>query len=307
MDLSVFTHASGYDHRPPEGHPERVERLQAVDQAIASSGLTPVTPDQPASRTDLERVHVAAMIETIYAAVPAIGDAAIDADTWMSPGSLQAGLDAAGIAIAATKSVLKQGAGAAFAACRPPGHHAEPDRSMGFCLFNNIAIAAAWALDQPGIERVGIIDIDVHHGNGTQAWAETEPRVLFASIHQGWIYPGTGAAHETGRHGNIINVPMQAGTQGQDWLQALDHQILSRFRDEEFDLLFVSAGFDGHTQDPLAGLDLTEADYAKAGAQLAALVQSNAKGRLVCTLEGGYDLGALESSVLGFLRAIKAT
>ena len=268
-------------------------------------GLQRREVQEHAGRDALARVHDAAHIERVFSASPAKGHVSLDADTWMSPGSLNAALHACGGVIDGVDAVLDGEAEAAFIACRPPGHHAEPDRAMGFCLFNQIAVGALHALEARGLGKVAIIDIDVHHGNGTQAAAEREPRLIFGSIHQGWIYPGTGAEHETGRHGNIINRMMPAGATGDVWHPALA-QIIARVESEKPDLLLVSAGFDAHKDDPLAGLALTEDDFAKAGSALAALARSSAHSRLVCVLEGGYDCPALERSVTAFLRALQA-
>lgn len=297
---------SGEGHHPPLGHPEHAGRLQAVLAGARQSGAALVDHHAPASRGALQRVHTAALIDQVFAASPGEGEIALDADTWMSSGSLKAALAAAGAGIAGVDAVMAGEAEAVFIAARPPGHHAEPDRAMGFCLFNTIAIAAAHALAHHGLARVAVVDIDVHHGNGTQAWAETEPACLFASIHQGWIYPGTGAAHETGRHGNIINAPLQAGTQGPAWRAAVETAILPRLEAFAPDIVFVSAGFDAHRDDPLAGLALVEDDYAWAGAALAQAARAHAHSRLVCVLEGGYDCAALERSAGAFLRAVQS-
>lgn len=198
MRTLVHAPAAALDHHPPQGHPEHAGRLQAVLRAVSATGIEPATGFSPASRAALERVHASALIDQVFAASPREGETALDADTWMSPGSLKAALAAAGAGMAGVDAVMAGEAEAVFVAARPPGHHAEPDRAMGFCLFNTIAIAAAHALAHHRLARVAVVDIDVHHGNGTQAWAQDEPACLFASIHQGWIYPGTGAAHGPG-------------------------------------------------------------------------------------------------------------
>ena len=305
MELIAYTSEAGFDHRPPEGHPERAERLRAVHAAIENAGV--VRREAPrAERAQIERVHARAHIDRVFSASPQAGETALDSDTWMSPGSLEAALRAAGAGVAGVDAVLAGEAEAVFAACRPPGHHAEPDRAMGFCLFNTVAIAAHHALEAHGLSRAAVIDIDVHHGNGTQAVAEAEPRLVFASIHQGWIYPGTGAAHETGTHGNIVNAPMEAGTRGLTWREAIETRLLPAIEAQAPDILLVSAGFDGHAADPLAGLELDAADYAWAGERLAAFARQHAHSRLVCVLEGGYDCPALEASTEAFLRALSA-
>ncbi|MFW6413552.1 MAG: histone deacetylase family protein, partial [Oceanicaulis sp.] len=259
-----------------------------------------------ADRAALERVHAPGHVHQVFETEPKAGWAKIDMDTYIGPGSLDAALFAAGAGIEAVDAVMSGEAEAVFVAARPPGHHAEPDRAMGFCLFNSIAVAAAHALDHHGLSKVAVVDIDVHHGNGTQAWAELEPRAHFVSIHQGWIYPGTGAAHETGRHGNIVNLPMERGADGGIWRRALEGGAFDSLRAFAPDLLFVSAGFDAHAADPLAGLALQDEDYAWAGAALAELAAEISRSRLVCMLEGGYDCPALERSVGAFVSALEA-
>lgn len=304
MKTRVYVCPDSFDHHPPQGHPEHAGRLHAVVAGAEPSGVEIVQWRDHAARGALERVHTVDHVDHVFAASPRAGEVSLDADTWMSPGSLDAALAAAGAGMAGVDAVLDGETEAVFVAARPPGHHAEPDRAMGFCLFNTVAVAAMHALEARGLSSVAIVDIDVHHGNGTQAFAETEPRLSFASIHQGWIYPGTGAAHETGAHGNIINLPMPAGTQGQDWLDAIRARILPRLEQVKPDILLVSAGFDGHQADPLAGLSLQDEDYAAAGALLAQAAQSWSASRLVCVLEGGYDCPALERSVRAFLGAL---
>ncbi|MGJ3231257.1 MAG: histone deacetylase family protein [Oceanicaulis sp.] len=306
MKTLVLTHASGLTHRAPEGHPEHAGRLEAALAGARGAGLDPVESRAAATRPQLARVHTPALIDQVFDTEPKAGWAKIDMDTYMGPGSLEAALNAAGAGIEAVDRVMAGEAEAVFVAARPPGHHAEPDRAMGFCLFNSIAVAGAHALEEHGLSKIALVDIDVHHGNGTQAWAETEPRALSASIHQGWIYPGTGAAHETGRHGNIINLPMERGTRGAAWRAAMEARILPALTRFEPELILVSAGFDAHEADPLAGLALQEEDYAWAAGALAAAAKAGGASRLVCMLEGGYDCPALERSVGAFLGALEA-
>lgn len=296
----LFTHDSMADHQPGFGHPERPERLRAVLRGLERLGFEPRRPS-PASREALLRVHTSAHLEYLEAADAAAQDEpiALDADTRVSAGSLGAALLAAGAVVEATQAVLGGGAPAAFCAVRPPGHHAEPERVMGFCLLNNVAIGALHALAQLGCKRVAVVDIDVHHGNGTQAVAEREPRLFFASVHQSPLYPGTGGAEERGRYGNIFNAPLPPGTQGPAWrLAVLD--LLRRIREFEPELLLISAGFDGHAADPLSHFELVDADFAWAGKTAAAFAQRHCRGGVVATLEGGYDLRALESAAAAF-------
>ena len=306
METLVLSTPASEDHLPPSGHPERIERHHAALAGARAAGVEIEDWVTPAGRPAVERVHTSAYIDHVFETAPASGHVPLDADTTMSPGSLSAALDAAGAAIEAVDRVFSGGSQAVFVAARPPGHHAEPDRAMGFCLFNTVAVAAMHAIRSHGSSRVAVVDIDVHHGNGTQAFAETEPRLSFVSLHQGWIYPGTGAAHETGAHGNVLNIPFQAGTRGEAWLERFDHQVLPRLERDEPDVLFVSAGFDAHRDDPLAGLALDETTYAAIGARLAAAARALSHSRLVCVLEGGYDCAALERSVEAFLGALKA-
>lgn len=237
------------------------------------------------------------------ARVPQKGYAALDADTIVSPGSGQAALRAVGAVTSAVDAVLRGEAQNAFCAIRPPGHHAEPDQAMGFCLFNSIAIAACHAQAAHGITRVAIVDFDVHHGNGTQAAAQTDPNLFFASSHQYPLYPGTGAAEETGV-GNIVNVPLPAGSEGQTFRRAFETRILPALDAFAPELLLVSAGFDAHRADPLAGLELEEDDFGWVTARLTEAAGRHAQGRLVSVLEGGYDLKALAGSAAAHVAAL---
>lgn len=308
MKTRILTTPASLSHRPPEGHPEKPERYDAVLAAVEASGLPVQAAQRMAVRPELERVHVPALVDQVLSAAGQTqqGEVALDADTYMSSGSLDAALAAAGAGIEAVDLVLSGPDEAVFVATRPPGHHAEPDRAMGFCLFNTVAIAAMHALACSGIERVVVFDFDVHHGNGTQAWAQTEPRAAFASIHQNWLYPGTGHAHETGRHGNIINIPVSEGTRGPDWRHAIEHRIKPVLSDFQPDLVLVSAGFDAHQADPLAGLALEDDDFAWVGSFCGQLAQELSSSRLVCVMEGGYDCAALGRSVGSFLAALQS-
>ena len=302
--LALFSHPACAGHDTGPGHPESAERLRAVERALAAprfAALDRRTAPR-AARAWIERVHTPAAVESVLAAVPDEGYAHIDGDTVVSPGSGEAALRAAGAACAAVDAVLGGAARRAFCAVRPPGHHAEPDRAMGFCLFNNAAVGAAHALAAHGLQRVAILDFDVHHGNGTQAAFATEARVLFASSHQSPLYPGTGAASETGV-GNIVNMPLAAGTEGAGF-RAAWNGAFDRVESFHPELIVVSAGFDAHRRDPLAGLALVEEDFAWITRRIVGVADGSCAGRVVSTLEGGYDMDALAASAAAHVAAL---
>ena len=252
----------------------------------------------------LERCHPSAYIQAIKESCPASGIARLDADTWLSSGSWEAMLRGAGAATHAVDQVMSGRVRNAFAAIRPPGHHAEQQTAMGFCFFNNAAIAARHAQAVHGIERVAIIDWDVHHGNGTQDIFWSDPSVLYVSTHEMPLYPGTGAVDETGAFGTILNVPMQAGDGSEAFHAAFDGVVLPRLHEFRPDFLIISAGFDAHRDDPLGNLQLDEADFAWATRQLMALADVHAHGRIISVLEGGYDLQGLALSVAAHVEAL---
>jgi acetoin utilization deacetylase AcuC-like enzyme len=307
MKTTVIDSPASLDHRMPEGHPEFVGRYTAVREAL--QGLDGVEWDQAQQATveDLARFHDVAAVDRVFTACAeagADGWVALDQDTLVCGASARAALSAVGGALAGVDRVVEDGNGAVFVLARPPGHHAEPDRPMGFCLFNQVAIAARHALDVHGLSSVAIIDIDVHHGNGTQCLAERDERVMFASLHQAPLYPGTGSAGETGLKGNVVNVPLPAGTDGAAWRQAFENAVrpaLERFQPA---LILVSAGFDAHAEDPLGGMRLVDEDYAWAGEQLAGIAGEFALSRLVSVLEGGYDCPAMGRAAAAFVRAL---
>jgi acetoin utilization deacetylase AcuC-like enzyme len=286
-------------HDPGAGHPERPARLEAIEAILDARpiGNTILEGPSPAPVEALERVHDPAYVQRILAMRDEF--AALDPDTRVSPGSIRAALLAAGAAVDAVDAVCSGEASGAFAFVRPPGHHAERARAMGFCLFNNIAVAAAHARAKHGCSRILVVDWDVHHGNGTQAIFYDDPGVLFFSTHQFPFYPGTGALDEVGRgegEGHTVNVPLSVNATDGDLLLAF-HEILRPIADAyRPELVLVSAGFDAHRQDPLGNLDLTEEGYADLCGVVRSIAHTHADGRLVLMLEGGYDLEALATS-----------
>ncbi|MEJ0060567.1 MAG: histone deacetylase family protein [Terricaulis sp.] len=305
--MLLYTHKAMLRHEPPAGHAESPARLEAVLRGLEPLQLA--TRDAPfAPREAIERVHPAAYVDAMEEAFAQAreGSVALDPDTFLSPGSHEAAWRSAGACVAAVDAVLGGEDDVAFCAVRPPGHHAEPTQPMGFCLFNNVAIAALHALDAHGLSRVAVIDFDVHHGNGTQTVAESDPRVMFASTHQSPLYPGTGSASERGPADNVVNAPLPPGADGPAWRRAMTTSILPALERFAPELLLVSAGFDAHRADPLAQMALEDEDYAWAGKVLRAFSVRHCKGKLVATLEGGYDLAALTRSAAAFAGALKA-
>ncbi len=296
--LAVFTHAACADHDPVPGHPERPARLAAAMAAFSSPPLQHCAIHEAPRVTpgSLLRVHAADHVERVMSAGESGRSLQLDPDTAMAAGSLEAALRAAGAAVAAVDHVLGGSRRRAFCAVRPPGHHATRGTAMGFCLFNNIAVAAAHALEVHGLQRVAIVDFDVHHGNGSQAIFWNEARVLFASSHQWPLYPGSGRADESGPHDTLVNAPLPAGAGSEVFRDAWRSHILPRVDAFEPQLLLVSAGFDAHRDDPLASLQLDEDDFGWLTCELADIADRHAAGRIVSMLEGGYDLDALTSS-----------
>ena len=307
MTTLLFTHPACRAHEPGESHPERPERLAAVLEALSEPAFDElIRREAPlADASQLARVHDADYVAATLAAIPASGRIFLDADTTVSPGSREAALRAAGAAIAAVEAVAAGESDNAFCAVRPPGHHAEPHRAMGFCLFNNVAIGALHARAVHGFERVAVVDFDVHHGNGTQALCETDADFFYASTHQSPLYPGTGAAEERGL-GNVVNRPLPPGAGSTEFRAALTEHIVPALTAFAPDFLFISAGFDAHDDDPLANLRLHDEDYGWATAELRVLARSRCGGRLVSTLEGGYDLAALGRSAAAHVAALMA-
>jgi acetoin utilization deacetylase AcuC-like enzyme len=297
MTTLLLTHPACLLHDTGYGHPERADRLRAIDDALAAPAFKPLKREEAplADLAAIERLHPQAYVEMVRAAIPARDHAWLDPDTVVSPGSWEAVLRATGATIYAVDQVMAGKADNAFCAVRPPGHHAEPSRAMGFCLFNSVAVAALHARAKHGAKRVAVVDFDVHHGNGTQAAFWTDKDLFYGSTHQMPLFPGTGALDETGV-GNICNAPLKPGDDGEDFRAAWESRVLPALDAFAPDFLLVSAGFDAHLKDPLAQLRLVEADFAWITERLLEAAAKHTGGKLVSTLEGGYDLDALATS-----------
>ena len=306
MTTLLISHPACLEHRPPEGHPERPDRLRALEQVFAEDEFSAlVRREAPAASLEtIALCHPMDYVTGLRDASPREGLVQIDGDTLMSPGSFEAALRAAGGAVHAVDQVMARRADNAFVATRPPGHHAETATPMGFCLFNNAAIAARHAQRVHGAERVALVDFDVHHGNGSQDIFWNDPSVMYASTHEMPLYPGTGALSERGEHGTIVNAPLRAGDAGTQFRQAFTHTILPRLREFRPDLIVISAGFDAHRRDPLAHLNLIEADFRWATQQIMEIADAAASGRVVSVLEGGYDLEGLAQSAAAHVEAL---
>ncbi|MDO1529546.1 histone deacetylase family protein [Fulvimonas sp. R45] len=303
--LRLYTHPACLQHDPGPGHPESPARLAAVLRALDHDRFAALDRVEAprATRGQLLRVHDAAHVARILDARPGDEALVLDEDTRMSAGSAEAALRAAGAVVAAVDAAMAGEAAHAFCAVRPPGHHATPDRAMGFCLFDNVAVGAAHALTAHGLKRVAIADFDVHHGNGTQAIFEREPRVLFASSQQWPLYPQSGGEDECGV-GNVVNGCLSAGDGSYAFRELWEGRLLPRLRAFRPQLLLVSAGFDAHRDDPLADLRLGSEDYAWLTGKLVDIAREHAGGRLVSTLEGGYDLAALARCAAAHVAAL---
>jgi acetoin utilization deacetylase AcuC-like enzyme len=299
MATLYITHPCFKLHDTGDGHPERPDRMRAIDKVMEHELFADLKrEDAPKSDFEvLKLVHPDDYIEAIKEAAPERGLVHLDPDTVMSPGSLEAGLRAVGAGLRAVDAVMTGEARNAFCAIRPCGHHAEPSRAMGFCLFSNAAIAGKYAREKHGAERVAVVDFDVHHGNGTQAAYWNDKDLFFASTHQMPFYPGTGALNETGVADNIVNAPLRAGDGGDKFKAAFRERVLPALRNFHPDIVIISAGFDAHRDDPLGGLRLVEDDFAWATAHLLEIAEEKAGGRMVSILEGGYDLRGLAGSV----------
>ena len=308
MTTLLFTHADCVEHDPGAHHPERPDRLRAVQAALdadAFAGLERREAPQ-AEVADIERVHAPFYVEDIFESVPGSGHVHLDPDTALSPASGEAALRAAGAACAAVDAVLEGEAKNAFCAVRPPGHHAESSRAMGFCLFNNVAIAAQHACSKHGLARVAIADFDVHHGNGSQNFVDGQRDLFFASSHQFPCFPGTGPESERGVHGNIVNVELPPGSGSEVFRARYRERVLPELRAFAPELLVISAGFDAHARDPLAQIMLGDDDFEWVTRELLEIAEDACEGRVVSSLEGGYDLDALAASAAAHVRVLMA-
>jgi len=306
MSTLLISHPACLEHLVPPGHPERPDRLRAVERALEAEKFQLLTRAE-APEAALETIalcHPMEYITELRDASPQEGLVQIDADTSMSPGSFEAALRAAGGGILAVDEVLAKRAANAFVATRPPGHHAETARPMGFCFFDNAAIAARYAQNRHGVGRVAIVDFDVHHGNGSQEIFWADKSVMYCSTHQMPLFPGTGAVGESGDYNNVVNAPLRPGDGAKAFREAFESRILPRLADYRPELIIISAGFDAHMRDPLANINLAEEDFAWATQKLMDIADSCADGRIVSLLEGGYDLQALGNSVAAHVTAL---
>ena len=299
MTVAVPTHPDAVLHRTPDGHPERPERYAAALNGLHGLDVERIEPLE-AIDADLLTLHPQTYLDALARLSPRTGEVALDADTWLSQKSLRAMRLAAGAALQAVDLVMEGRHGSAFALMRPPGHHALAAQPMGFCVFANVALAARRAIDRHGAGRVAIVDFDVHHGNGTEALVEHDPRILFCSTHQSPFWPGTGAASHQGPYGTVVNVPLSEGTGSAAFREAVEARILPRLAAHAPDLVLVSAGFDADARDPLGGLRLSPADFGWITQRL----REHAGGRVASILEGGYDLDALEEGVAAHVAAL---
>jgi acetoin utilization deacetylase AcuC-like enzyme len=306
MSTLLLSHPACLDHLVPSGHPERPDRLRAVERALEAEKFQTLTRAQAplAALETIALCHPMDYITELRDASPKEGLAHLDGDTTMSPGTFEAALRAVGGAVHAVDEVVEKKADNAFVATRPPGHHAETARPMGFCLFDNAAIAARHAQNRHGIDRVAIVDFDVHHGNGSQEIFWSDKTVMYCSTHQMPLFPGTGAVSESGEYNTVVNAPLRPGDGTDKFRDALESRILPRLIEFRPELVIISAGFDAHYRDPLANINLEEADFAWATQKLMEVADRYAGGRVVSLLEGGYDLQGLGNSVAAHVTAL---
>ncbi|OYY93372.1 MAG: deacetylase [Hydrogenophilales bacterium 28-61-23] len=304
MHTAYISHPACLKHDMGQDHPESPARLRAIEDRLHAAHLFDFLFHYAAPRAErgqLARVHDAAYIDAIEAASPSEGRVALDPDTLMNPHTLAAAYHAAGGAVLAVDRVMQAEVGNAFVACRPPGHHATRGQAMGFCIFNNVAVAAAHALEAHGLARVGIVDFDVHHGNGTEDIFKDDARVMLCSTFQHPFYPYCGADSSSP---HIVNMPLPAGTTGKRYREAFEAEVLPRLAAFQPEMLFISAGFDGHREDDMGQFGLMEADYIWITEQVKHIAAQSAQGRIVSVLEGGYDLNSLGRSVAAHIKAL---
>ncbi|NBP73686.1 MAG: histone deacetylase family protein [Alphaproteobacteria bacterium] len=306
MTTRYYFHPVCIEHEPGPQHPESPDRLRMIDRVLGAEAFATLDRRAPelAERSQIARAHPKDYVNRVLANIPAEGYTRVDADTIVSPRSGEAALRAAGALIGAVDAVMTGEADNAFCAIRPPGHHAEPEQGMGFCLFNNVAVGAEHARAVHGAERVAVIDFDVHHGNGTQAMFWNDPDMFYASTHQWPLYPGTGDKSERGAHDNIVNAPLWPGADSSAFREAMESIVLPRMAAFSPDLVMISAGFDAHRRDPLAQLALETEDFIWATEEIRNIAENSCAGRLISTLEGGYDLQALGECTAAHVRVL---
>jgi len=306
MTTLLITHPASLNHLNGTGHPERPDRIRAIESILEQEKFQTLVREQ-APLGELEAAalcHPMEYILEIRKVAPKEGMVQLDADTSMSPGTFEAAMRAIGGTTHAVDEVVGKKAANAFVAQRPPGHHAETIRPMGFCIFNHAAIAAGHAQKKHGLHRVAVVDFDVHHGNGTQEIFWSDPTLMYCSTHQMPLYPGTGAVNERGDHDNIVNAPLRAGDGGEQFRAAMETRILPRLSSFGPELIIISAGFDAHKRDPLANLQLVEEDFGWATRKIMEVADKTAEGRVVSVLEGGYDLEGLSKSAAAHVIAL---
>ena len=304
MKTSVITSSTYQNHDTGPGHPERVDRVKVVNEELKKldkkiEWFEPKLFDQKI----IEHVHNKKYLNKIFSSFPKSGIQFLDGDTIVSPGSKQAALDAVGSILLGIDQVVNKQFKNTFCSVRPPGHHAESDKAMGFCIYNNIAVGAAYLLNHYNYNKVAIIDYDVHHGNGTQEIFYNNPNVLYISTHQYPFYPGTGSSNEKGGSNNILNVPLEAGTSSNIYFNSFEH-VLKKLKDFKPEFILLSSGFDAHTQDPLAQVNLKSKDFYEITKRIVSVANNICNGKIVSILEGGYDLNALRESAYEHVKAL---
>jgi acetoin utilization deacetylase AcuC-like enzyme len=304
LKTSVITSSTYQNHDTGPGHPERVDRVKVVNEELKKldkkiEWFEPKLFDQKI----IEHVHNKKYLNKIYSSFPKSGIQFLDGDTIVSPGSKQAALDAVGSILLGIDQVVNKQFKNTFCSVRPPGHHAESDKAMGFCIYNNIAVGAAYLLNHYNYNKVAIIDYDVHHGNGTQEIFYNNPNVLYISTHQYPFYPGTGSSNEKGGSNNILNVPLEAGTSSNIYFNSFEH-VLKKLKDFKPEFILLSSGFDAHTQDPLAQVNLKSKDFYEITKRIINVANNICNGKIVSILEGGYDLNALRESAYEHVKAL---